>query len=145
MDLTLPRHGPRTLPLTETQEIEVLTLLNGGKGAQKVARQLGVGERCIRLCAKKHGFHRRPGEPGYRYGTKDITERASVRLSPSIVRKISEEILGHRNFGIDLAWKYQVSYKLILALARKLLGVPQFRPGFADTPLTSNFPPTCKP
>jgi DNA-binding CsgD family transcriptional regulator len=123
--------GLRAWPVVSCeQEERILALLKQGYGTRKVGRELGVGEHQARLVAKKYHFRRKRGSLGYRY-----------RLSPAMRKKIAEEIKHHRDFGLNLAWKYRhhVSYKTILKMAHEILRCPRFR-ARSKEPFLSNFP-----
>jgi DNA-binding CsgD family transcriptional regulator len=128
MGLCLPRYGRRSPELTQTQEAEILALLKSGRGTSWIGRELGCGEYQVRLVATKFNFRRRRGEVGYRY-----------HLSDAKHAKIVAEIRARQNFARDIAWKYHVAYKIVLALAHEELRCPRFRGGYGE-PLSSNFP-----
>jgi DNA-binding CsgD family transcriptional regulator len=115
--------------ISDAQEKQVLGLLRSGRGTSWIGKTLGVGEHQARLVATKFNFRRKRGEVGYRY-----------HLSEQVLAKILEEIREHRNFARQIAWKYHVAYKIVLALARKELGCERFRSGYGTPALSSHFP-----
>lgn len=129
MGLCPPYRGRRKPELPEALENEVLTLLKSGRGTSWIGKHLKIGEHQARLVAKKFDFKRKIGEVGYRYNLSD-SKRA----------KIIEEIHARQNFARDIAWKYRVAYKIVLALAHQELACPKFRSGGYVDPLSSNFP-----
>jgi hypothetical protein len=128
MGLTPPYRGPRK-HLPEAQVAEVLDLLKHGRGTSWIGKHLGIGEHPVRQIVKRFNFRRKRGEVGYRY-----------HLSPTKRAKIIEEIREHRNFALQIAWKYRVAYKIVLRLAREELGCERFRCGYGQPALSSNFP-----
>lgn len=125
--LALPRRGPRVPVLTSQQQAEVLALLTQRIGTGRIAAKLGLRPYLVRQFAEQNGFRRTPGQ--------------WVSLAPEIRDKIVNAIREHQNFGLDLAEKYAVSYKVILKVAHDVLKCPKFRSGHAlDGPLTSHFP-----
>ena len=128
MGLCKPRFGRRVPLLPEAQECQVLQLFQSGHGATRISKNLGISERQVRLVAKKFNFRRTRGEVGYRY-----------HLSEAVRAKIIAEIRLRQNFARDIAWKYRVAYKIVLALAHRELACPKFRSGYGE-PLSSHFP-----
>lgn len=113
--------------LTESQEKKVLELLETGMGTVRIAEELGLRQSAVRNFARTNRFHHKCG-PGQRY-----------HLSRAKHAKILNEIINHRNPALTIADKYDVSYKLILRMARKALNCERFRSGYGF-PLTSHFP-----
>jgi transposase len=128
LGLTARRCGPRSPELSEGQKAEVLAFLKKGRGTSWIGEHLGIGEHQARLVKKSFGFQRRRGEVGYRY-----------RLSDEKRSKIIAEIRSRQNFARNIAWKYRVAYKIVLALAHQELQCPRFRSGYGE-PLSSAFP-----
>jgi DNA-binding CsgD family transcriptional regulator len=130
LSLCLGRPGPRCPVLTTAQENKVVRLLRSGAGTGRIATMLGLREWSVRAVAKKNHFRHQPGRRGCRYEISEITRK-----------KLEAEIRARQNFGVDLADKYpDVSYRVILKIARRVLGVPCFRTGRRREPLTSDFP-----
>src|ERR1700693_2239951 len=121
MGLCLRRHGPRAPELTERQETQVLELLRTGMGTRRVANQLGLRDHAVRAVVSKNHFRHKVGRCGHRY-----------KLSASKRAAIIDEIVNRRNFGLHLAWKYRVSYKMILRIAHEVLNVSHFRNGYRE-------------
>jgi hypothetical protein len=125
LGVTGERPGVPTPKLTAAQEKQVLGLLASGKGSVRVASELGVGERSVRLCAKKHGFRRGPGSPGYRL--------------PEVEReKIVRMIKGRKTKLAAIAKRSTVSHTTVKKIARKVLGGPLVG-GNGREALRSNF------
>jgi hypothetical protein len=123
MGLCPPYRGPRLSP-ERSQAARVLELLRRGDSWRQICNELKVRESSVRRIAKENNIRR-------------VTQWDLV--PPVMQAKILEEIRERRNFGVDLAYKYGVSYKLILRLAHRELACPKFRSGYGE-PLSSNFP-----
>jgi DNA-binding CsgD family transcriptional regulator len=127
LGLTLHRHGIRCPEITPSQEKQIIGLLSAGLGTGKIAARLGLRQHGVRRIAEKHKFGRKPSE--------------CDALAPVTREKILEEITQQRNFAVDLAEKYSVSYKTVLKIAHETLGCPRFSSGRPLCgPFTSNFP-----
>ncbi len=130
MGLSLLRHGPRSPVLTAAQKKQVLALLRRGMGTGRIAVKLGLREHAVRGVVKESHFRHAPGRRGCRY-----------QVPAETLAKLTDEIRARTNFGVDLAQKYpELSYRVILKLARKILGVSAFRTGRRRSPLESDFP-----
>jgi transposase len=124
LGLTAKRHGPRSPELDATQKVEVLARLKRGDSWKSICDELKVRDSAVRRIAKENGIRR--------IHQWDL-------ISPVTQAQIMEEIRERRNFGLDLARKYGVSYKLILRVAHRELACPKFRSGYGE-PLSSHFP-----
>ena len=126
LGLCLPKYGPRKPVLLPDDEMRVLALLASGLGTARIATRLGLSQYAVRKFAEEQGFHRRPA--------------LWRTLDPVTREKILQEIRTRQNFGIDLAEKFEIPYKVILKIAHEHLACVKFRPGRAAEPFSSNFP-----
>jgi predicted transcriptional regulator len=103
---------------------KILHLLKRGMSRKRVEQMLHVTVTAVRKIAEEHNLSSR-NDP----------------LSPEDRVKFEDEILNHRNFGVDLAEKYKIPYKRVLREAHKILNCTHFRPSrVRDLPLSSPFP-----
>jgi len=108
----------------------VLRLLKKGMGTVPIAARLGLRQHAVRKFAEESHFQHPAGRYGCRY-----------KIPEETLKKLTAEIQARTNPGIALAEKYpQISYRMLLKLARKILGVRCFRTGRRRSPLESDYP-----
>jgi hypothetical protein len=107
-------------------EEKIMELFRAGWAGYKISKHLHVPANRVWETMHKHGFQRE--------------DRLGIATPPENIERFVEALKRREDHILRLARKYKVGLCKANRLAHEVLGCPEFRPGAAKPPLSSNFP-----